>query len=242
MIEPIDLHGFVDGELSPSRFAEVQAALLESKEAAGEAEEIRQIKLLLQSRIEQPESADSWKACIRRLNEIDKARRVESLVGRFAPVLCGVLILCIFFAGLAARRSGISSRGNLNLAQIVGSMTTVNKPDQGQWLENLIKQSRLSTPDHLEIRSVREGVIGGLPSRLFSARDADGDLAILLIPQVVQFEGMTQATNQTNLLLGRLGTMNCVSRTEGDNTVVVIADRTYENLVAVLSEVKVKVK
>ncbi len=240
MSDPIEFHAFVDGELSTSQVAEMEALIESSPIASREIQAIRQLKEFVWTKSSQVDAKDEWKSCVLRLNEIDKARRVEFVVGRFAPALCGIFFLVIVAGGLVSRRhdSNYASPLHPNLARFYGGLNAPKSPVDGNkeiWLKNLINQSWLSTPDHPQFRGGFSYEMDGVPVRRVQVRDGAGDVTVLFIQRHIEFEGMTPMDTHPGFMAGRVNNMNCVARSENVNTVAVIADRPYEDLVSVLS-------
>ncbi len=246
MMDRLDLHAYVDGELSRERSDQVKLSLSGSAEDLREAEAISSLKQMLATRTTQPESAAEWNKCVSRLNEIDKTRKVERVVSKYAPAFCGALLGVILATGLLHKRSDPGHISSPDLAKMAGSLEPMRPPkkqlgfNEDRWLGGLINQSKLSTPDHLTVRGVSNGQIGGIPVRSFSARDEKGDVTILVVRQELDLEGMTPMTGHTNLLAGKLNGVNCVVQTGKDHTIFIVAQRTFEDLASVSSQVAIR--
>jgi len=238
MIDPIDLHAFVDGELSPQQEAAVRSSLRGSPEVAREAEAIRSLKAALATKLEAPAAGQSWKKCVKRLDELDKTKQVEKFVGRFAPAACAALFVGILLVGRFAGHRYPGTVSGPDLARMFGSMAPDRQPSR--WLDTLIKQSFQSTPDHLTVRGVKSGSIEGLPVRCFSCRDANGNLSILVFPQPLVFEGMAPMADHPNIKVGTLDGVNCVAWTQGGRSIILAAERKYVDLATVAAEVTVR--
>ena len=245
MIDRKDLHAFVDGELSVEQRTAVELYLKSSSEAAREVETIRALKSLVSQKLTPPSTEGIWKVCVRRLDEIEKTRRVERIVGRYAPALCGGLFVVILLAGQFGHQP---NRGNISTPdtlKMVNTLSPMQPPksvgfDTSRWYADLLNQSKLSTPDHLTIRGVSAGFMGEIPVRSFSARDEVGDLKILVSQQPLVLEGMEPMANHKELQAGLFDGMNCVVRTQGNTTIFIIAERTYDDLASVASKVIVR--
>jgi len=187
-------------------------------------------------------SEQAWKSCVVRLNEIDKARRVESIVGRFAPALCGVFFIAIVLGGLVARHRSDQVAPKVNIARLLpGKSTASSQSDQEklEWYKHLLNQSKMSTPDPLTLRQVSICLYQGAPVTQLRASDGNGELIILLIPKPLEISDMTPMQDHPEYRLGRYRDMNCISRPEGDNTTVILARRSYEDLAGVMAQLPV---
>ena len=242
MIDRTDLHAYVDGELGPDQKASIEQILKTSASDAREVQAIRDLKSMLESKLTPPSTDGLWKVCVGRLDEIEKTRRVERIVGRYAPALCGGLFVVILLAGQFGHRP---DRGNISTPDTLKMLTTLSpmQPpkksvgfDLGSWYQALLNQSKLSTPDHLTILGASQGFFGNIPVRSFSARDEMGGLKILVVQQPIVLEGMQPMANHSDLQYGLLDGMNCVVRTQGNTTIFVIAERSPEDLASVATK------
>jgi len=235
-MDPIEVHAYVDGELPAGQLAEVKASIDSSPETIREVEAIRGLKTMLRERIETPEIGSSWKSCVKRLDEIDKAQKVERAVNRWAPAICSVLFLGIIGAGLMTRYTHWKpSADSPSVARFLGFSANPTQSIDHQ--ERMLKQSFSSTPVHMQVRGVSDYVIDGTPVRRFDVRDASGNLQILLVHEHIDFEGMRTLPDHLSVRVGIVGTTNCAARIDGNDTIVVIANRSYKDLAEVLNQV-----
>jgi anti-sigma factor RsiW len=130
----MDIHAFVDGELSPDEAASVRLGVEQSPLAAREAEAIPNLKTLLKQKVPQVETQTLWSACVKRLDEVDRvreaarARRIEWLVSRFAPGLCIVLFAGILIVGQFSRHSDRGNVSGPDFAKMVGGFKSMEPP------------------------------------------------------------------------------------------------------------------
>ena len=243
MIEPLNLHAYVDGELSSSERVEVQKLLGESQEALREVEAIQNVKQVLGDRLPEVIGGASWKACVRRLDEIDKARRVERIVGKYAPAMCSVFFVAIVAGGLVSRNhTGTPSTGR-NLTAMLGRMRFDKSPaneEKTVWLKSLIDNSKMSTPDRLQIRESDDCEIDGMIVQRVVLRDDVGDVTLLMIPRPIEFEGFGALAKDPSMKFGRCWGRNCLTRRQGEGTLVITADRTYEDLAGIVGQINFK--
>lgn len=247
MIEPTDYHAFVDGELNSNERVNVQLDVANSPQGQREVEAISNLKALLLHKALKPKSEQAWTLCVKRLDELDKAKRVETIVGRFAPALCGVFFLAIVVGGMLSRHQGARPNWSpLTPPNESGWITKKTHPKSQadvakiHWLDQLIKQSKVSTPDKLVILHVYKGVMEGeLWSRVV-ARDSKGDIDILVVPNHIQFEGLNSMAGHPGYFVGRLGRANCITRRDDTFSIVVTANRAYDELADVMSYIKIK--
>jgi len=248
MIDPIELHAFADGELSPEREPVVKRLLVESLAAKTELDAIITVKTLLRERTTPVDSRESWKACAVRIHELERVRRVERVVStRLAWGLSGVFFVAILFAG-AMHRGATSS--NINSADLAFMMSSVNPGHDSISKTNsqtdlsvaeLMKMAQISIdPKRMDIRSRGYGELDGRPVNRFTLRDANGDMALLVVPDVMQLEGMGEMRPDHSFRMSHVGSMNCIGWTDGRNTLVLVGDRPYEDLATAASLLGIK--
>jgi anti-sigma factor RsiW len=130
MIDRLDLHAYVDGELTSEQQATLSRDLASSPKELEEVRAIQALKKSLREKALAPQSELLWQRCVGRLDEIDKTRRVERVVGKYAPALCAVMFVVIVVAG---QFSHPTDRGNVSspdLARMVGSLAPMHPPKQ----------------------------------------------------------------------------------------------------------------
>ncbi len=93
MIDPLALHALADGEISMSEALRLTRDVEAEADVVAELRAIEFRKLLMKEKVEE-RSDQAWRRC--RAADIDKARRVEGFVGRYAWALCSVFFLVIF--------------------------------------------------------------------------------------------------------------------------------------------------
>jgi len=247
MIEPTDLHAYVDGELSPEQMTAMRSSLDTSPVYAREVEAIQSLKSMLRSKTEAPASQEQWKSCVKRLNDIDKTRRTERVIGRFAPGLCFGLVVCILAAGQFTRHGHKGNVGSSDIAQMLSDLTLVRSPkasslpfDKRAWEKELLRQSEISTPKDLTIREMRSGTFNGVPVKEYSARDQNGDVAIIQIGAPLAIDGMESLSSGSDLKIGSMQGTNCVVRVQKENTIIIKSDRSFKDLAEVAGHIALR--
>lgn len=249
MIDPIELHELADGELSKERAEAVRRLLAESPEANREYEAILAVKTVLRERVSSVECRQEWKACVGRLNELDRTRKVERLVsGRFAWGLCGVFFVAIIVAGFGHRGVPTSNEQSATLARMAASIGPSRNapvsPDRqalDSSLDAMLKQARVwIDPNRMELKNWAFGNLDGRPVARVTLRDANGDLALMVVADVIEFDGLGALPQDHSFRLGHVQGMNCVAWTDGTNTLVLVGRRTYEDLASVASRLTLK--
>ena len=106
--------------------------------------------------------------------------------------------------------------------------------------KHYIRQSFLSTPDHLTFRAVLSGQIAGIPATKTLARDPEGDLEIIVISQRVSFDEMLAMDGHPDIRVGTVKGANCIAYNQGQSSIMIVADRAYTDLAAVAAQLVVR--
>lgn len=245
MIDPIELHALADGELAPEREAVLRRLVDSSPDAAAELKAILTVKAVLRTRISPVDGSAEWSRCVARLGEMDRTRRIERVVsGRLAWGLCGVFFALILGAGVMHRGSNSANMNSADLAWMVGSFRPAHEASRTpsrttEAVDELMKMAKISIdPKRMEVLQRGYGELDGRQVVRFTLRDANGDLALVVVPDVLQLDGLGRRDHTFHI--GHVGPMNCVGWTDGKNTLVLVADRPYEDLATVASSLEVK--
>jgi anti-sigma factor RsiW len=239
MIDPIELHAFADGELSSAREAVLRKQLAESPQAQAELQSILALKKALREKCIATECRLEWAGCVGRLNELDRARRAERFVGRYAWALCGVFLITILAGGLTSRNDGPESVSMSDISRIATTLAPSRTPPvqdeaRERWLDDLLGQARKSVdPNRVRILGYSGGQLDGRPVNVFSLQDGHGKFALLVLPGVYNLEGTQELPQDQAFKLGHLQGLNCVVWTDGRNTLSVVGKRTHEDLIQV---------
>jgi anti-sigma factor RsiW len=249
MIDLKDLHALADGELAPSEAAALREAMKSDPVTLTEYNAILNLKDCLRDKV-RPVPVDceeAWRGCVGRLNELDKTRRVEGFVGRYAWALCGAFFLMIAFGGMLNRGSGSGAVQTADLARMVTNLVPTSRsvPPQSttavnQWAQDLLGQAKNSVdPARMQIRGAAQGFVDGRLVTRFGLRDANGDLALLVIPDTASFDGMPTVAGSQRYRAARMGNVNCVAWTSGGSSLVLFSERTHEDLAKVADRIRI---
>jgi len=246
MIDPIELHGLADGELAADREAEVKRLLENCQASQAEFQSILALKTVLREKATPLDNKLAWKGCVGRLNEIDRTRKIERLVsGRFAWGLCGAFFAAIIFAGFTQHGDRDPNQQSADLARLVGSLGPSHSADPAskafnQSMDDLLRRSSVSIdPNRMEIRSRAYGELDGRPVMRVTLRDANGDLALMVVRGVMAIDGLGEFARDHTIKVGHVQDKKCVAWTDGANTLVLVGDRGYDDLATSASKIMV---
>ncbi|MEZ0324411.1 MAG: anti-sigma factor [Fimbriimonas sp.] len=235
MIDPLELHAYADKELDRESEDRVRRQLQDCSASQAELETILGLKATLTKHCESHDCKDQWKACVGRLDELDKVKRTESFVGKYAWALCGLFFMFIFVGGIATRLSSSNGMGSPDLARAVASLGQPISPSSQQpkevrkWLDSLVgKASELISPENVIIGPVATGEIDGYRVSQINMRDGKGNLALLLMNADLDISDMPSWTQ--DLKVGKLQGVNCLIWNDQGYTLVFAGDRPYDQL------------
>src|SRR5665213_4428232 len=105
-LDPITLHALIDGELPPDEHAIALEATNADSNAGLMYTEYRRLKeaVSLLPTIDAPHAA--WKRCVNRLDEIERSRKAERFVTRYAWGMTAAVFFLIVGAGAWNRLTG----------------------------------------------------------------------------------------------------------------------------------------
>jgi len=225
MIDRLDIHAFADRELPPEELARIEKEIAASPEAQRELEAIRSLKSCLSTRMTAPEAAGVWRACRGRLDELDKVKKTEFIVGKYAWALSALLFCVILSGGLYNHfRGGSVSVGQL--ASDIGGMTPMPLNNQPQVLQQFAAPTL-----HIDWSQVLGAAYRNTPEgRIYRFRmqDQKGAFDVVTIPNVSSVEGVQPIDD--NMYAGQINGHNCVVRFDSGTLVLVIADRSTSDL------------
>lgn len=233
MIQKDLLHALADGELDARTRAEIEAAL--SPEEREQVSAIAAYRLEIRTRVDVIDHATAWKAARGRLDEIDRARRVETFVGRYAWGMVGAFGLLIVGVGVKNRALDPGRIENADLARMAaslgGSRAATALPDnQRVLLDGLLAgAARSLDPNRLSlVRPPAQAQMDGHILTRYWLRDASGDLGLLVVAGEVELPEFER--NGDGFSRGMLGSQPCVAWKLGDSTLLLAGDRNSVDL------------
>jgi hypothetical protein len=246
MIDPLEIQAFADGELSAEDQARVGKLIASDEQASAKLLELQSLKSCLQSKTEKIDSEDVWSRCVSRLDEMDRTKRVEGFVAKYAWGLCSLFFLVILAGGLFNRMNR-HTVGTAEVATYVAGLGPSSgslDPKVAQTekaLRVLLKDIQSSqATGRAEVIRQREGLTrDGRPVVCFDMRDAKGFMSLLLISGVATIEDLEPIEGTDGMAKGMIGRSNCVTWTDDGNALVLIGDRSYKDLRATAERIRI---
>jgi anti-sigma factor RsiW len=248
MIDPLDIQAYADGELSPEDRARVEREIAASESATAELVRIRALKSFLAEKSEAVDGDDVWTRCVSRLDELDRSRRVEGFVGRYAWGLCGLFFLVILAGGVFNRanqqsvRTGdvasyVAGLGPSSSGGVIDDKMLQVKRGLNSLLKNL-QQAQAS--DQIILTGQREGISrDGRRVVAFDMRDSRGVMSLLVIPGVTTIDAMSETDATGAFGAGMIGQSNYVCWVDGGYALVLIGDRSPQELQTIGERIRV---
>lgn len=230
----LDVHALADGELSTDECAAVQKALRENPQLQAEYEWAVVIRQTLQTKCAKHGSEECWTAAITQISAIDRSRKTENFVGRYAWAMCGVFVLVIGFAAVSNRFTGNDRLSTNASASLFSGLTPIQRSVSQDEATEAVRQRLGLTPGAMSaipvaVDEVSYGELDGHRAMKISFRDPAGPLKLLIVEGVTSAEPISQPM-EGGMTCGQVGGLNAVSWTESGNLLILAGDRDYGDL------------
>jgi len=237
MIESLDLHAYADGELSPSESKRIEQLLEQDADSRAEVYAILNLKQAVSHHAKPVECSAEWKACSARIKELQKSHRTESFISRYAWSICGVFFVFILLGGVMNRLNPAKEMQAADLARVAAILSPAVGPrsqepkEIADFLDRVVGEASKSiASDHLRVQSGGTGEIDGHRVAQINLVDSDGPLALIMINSRLDLNALSSATDKRFKTLQIQG-RNAVAWTTLDRTMVLVGDRTYDELI-----------
>lgn len=226
MIDVDKLNALVDNELEPSERAEVESMLAQDSHATAELGGIRLLKSALQDHVRPVPCEDEWRACVKRLNEIDRATKTKSVVDRWAWAMCSCLFAFIIVVGMYNRTNPAFRTGTGDLTR--ASMSSPVR-DVFHWVKSQFGKTPTIPQERLQAVAGWNGTVNGQPVARILLRDSKGDLMLYVLPGTASIEGVSPMDDGEHMT-GQNGDATSVAWTENGIVMVLTAARDANEL------------
>lgn len=219
------MHGLVDGQLSQEERDRAEELLRTDPECQAELKWAQYVKDTVAEKARLQADDEPWKRSLKRFDEIDRTRRTESFVGRYAWVFC-TAVLAFILAGAFVNRS-LGDR-TLNSAQVADLFNPVSFR-QGSTGPNL-QTAQMLDLSRFRVTSESGAEAAGRPCKYIRLQDQFGGLALLAMPGDVELEGIQDPTGVTGFRSGTINDANCVTWHMKGVTFVLASNRPPQEL------------
>lgn len=235
MIEKSDLHALADGELSAEEKAQLFTRLESDPSAQSEYQQIVALKSALLSTAKTPECDELWKSCRGRLDEIDKTKRVEGFVGKYAWGICGVFFLAIAFGGVLNRSMSRSVQPNDVAGYMAGlSLSTprsLNQAEVNPALKQIIGEAFKERPPELRVTAFGSNNEPGRRTEFVQLSDAFGSVAVVSFIDLQEVGGLEDYERDSAFKCAKIDGTNAMFWKRSDGVIcMVIGTRSYDEL------------
>lgn len=243
-MDPIDIHALADGEMDRATAADLRERIKADPSAQAEHDAILNLKDLIKIHSLKYECDETWKICVGRLNELDRAKKVQGYVGKYAWALCGVLFVLILGGRYAVKDVRGDSARATDLARIfVGgqSSQTPMSPDEQRYVHQILSRAK-GAITNLRMLHGSSGMMDDVPVNCYRLQDNSGLLSLYDISANVNFEDTDKIPTMPNLSAGVIASadstkhINCVVWSNEGHTLVLSGPRSVEALESVATE------
>ncbi len=231
MIDPLQLHSYLDGELSETEVKEIEAKLANCQASREELAAIHSVKTVLKGRLEAQNCDKTWAACQARLNEIERVEKSGNFVSKYSWAFAMGVAMIVIVGGTLSR---YSQQGSISTGALAGFVGKSNRMTPDKALSDAISTEILNRVDanlsRLQVLNGREVVIEGQIATSLLVKDANGPLQMLVFPTVAKFENLTEVAG-TRYSAGETSSkQNAISFQVNGRSVVLFGQRTSESL------------
>ncbi|MCX7798723.1 MAG: hypothetical protein N2109_00080 [Fimbriimonadales bacterium] len=247
MIDRLDIHAWVDGELGESEQRALSQAVQADPALRAEFHAIVLTKRILKSKAEVPDCREAWRRCRPRLREIERDRKIEHFVGRRSWALCGAFALALVVGHVANRTLGSGLIRPSDVASMSSMLVPVPQPQTSepeklrQWAASAIGDAPMNLqPGVCQVRGIFAGY--GKDRRMIKLllRDNLGDFTIIAVSGASSIDKLRPLPSGGELLSGTLDGKPCVAWMDSGYALFVVGNRDYDSLARIAASTKVR--
>jgi len=247
MIDRLDIHAWVDGELDSDRQKIVSQAVEADPALTAEYHAIVLTKTVLRSKCATEQSAESWNACRERIRRLDQDIRIQQFVGRYAWGICGVFLAILLVGAWVNRTLGSGLIRPGEVASMASTLMPVAQPrttepdKMHQWAVGTIGDAPMNlNPGVCQVRSISTGYCDGRRIIRVVLRDAKGDVSVWVVSGASTIDGFRPLPTGGEFLYGRMNGLPSLAWTDNGYALFVAGDRDFESLRAIALATKVR--
>lgn len=218
------MHAYVDGQLDGRELELAQELERTDPDCQREILWARKLKSSLRDSCPPIENQAGWQAAVSRLDEIDRTRRTEAFVGKYAWVLCAVFLIGILGAGLSNRAIGPRKITSSQVASVLS--LPGNRSAQEDFSSDYIDLS-----NYRITQEIAGEMQGGIPYSRLSLQDRLGGLVLIVARGEMQIEGVSSPTGIRGFTSGQVEQdINAVSWKMRGHTFLIASGRPVDEL------------
>lgn len=241
MSDWLEIHALADEQLDAAEKKRVEDRVAGCAESQKELHAIKSVKSALSSRCDTIDCRATWSRCVKRLDEMDKAHRIESFVGRYSWALCSLFLVFIFGAAMFNRFGG---GPRVNASQVPGMAASMapylfaprsqSRSDVVEFQDKAVGRApvRLQPAESMPSVQVVRGASVFIDGRHHVRIDMldSGRPVTLVAIQGAKLEGVDPVPGRDGLSQGQVNGRNCVAWIDGDYTVLLMGDESIAEL------------
>jgi hypothetical protein len=243
MIDRNELHSLADDELSAERSAELLALMSENPHAQREFEAIRAVKQCLKANSTIEDSPELWSRCQSRLDEIDKSRRIEGFVGRYAWGICGVFFIAIAMGGFF-NRFLMKSVDTGQVAGYVAAMSPIpvsqsrNQGELDPVFKQILGESFNSRPPEIRVTAVGANNTPGNRLTFMQLDDGFGPVAVVALHDVQNVSGLYEYEQDSRFKYAQIDGVSALFWNRSDGVIcVAFGNRDYSEIYRIVTTI-----
>lgn len=250
MSDWMNMHALADGALDPEAKAAAEAQASQNPALRNELETVQNLKTLLNkhsaSAASQSEISQSWKQCVRRLDEIDKAKKVNAFVGRYAWVMSGLLFVVIASAAIMNRLGGSDPLQAGDIPRMMSGLTPISAPskpnveDMQRWMREATDNAPFKLPNEsVRVAAYAQSVVNGRKVVQFNLVDGNGAMTLLIVAGTDAIEGC-EPMARTDYEALRIDDTNAIAWHANNSALLLLGDRTFDQLVQFAENIRIR--
>lgn len=242
MSDLLDVHALADGECRGDDLDRA-TRLAQTAEGRRELEAVRALRVCLRTKLEAPAGDEAWSQCVARLDAMDKTRRIESFVGRYAWGLSGLLLAALVGTAMLQRTFGAPDVRARDVAMLASGMfpsgesRLLDASRYRQWFQDAFG----AQPAESEAWRVAGGVAMTFHGRRMARvnlTDGRGDVSLVMVEDPSASHRATPFSDHVYFCAQTMREMNCVTWEENGFSLMVVGDRSSDELRAVAGELR----
>jgi hypothetical protein len=238
-IDAETLHAFIDGELTAPEQEATMTAIQEHPTAALDLASFSALKAAT-AKLPSPQLPDgAWKTCVRRLDEIDRTRRTESFVGKYAWGMCGAFLLLIVGAGglnrLHPQSFDSNEMGHIT-SSLIPTATSSDTANVGKWLQGQVGSAPVPHLDRLTVIRAEVGVVDDHRVARVLLQDSTGVMTLIIVNGSQALDDLQPLAN-TNFHVLPLSNGSCLAWNASGYTLSLSGQRDPNSLARVATEI-----
>ncbi len=241
MSDWLDIHALADGQLDGEERRRAEERCASDASSAAELRSVQTLKDTLRYKAEPQTCAKTWSRCRDRLAEMDRARRVESFVGKYAWGLTSLFLVAILGAALFNQSAGPRELRTGDVAKLVSGVAQIAPTreampeDMKAWIRNAPLRLEMNG---FQVQMLDQGVWQGRHIARFRLVDRAGALALLVVRGVDSIDGVAPLAGRSGYFAGTMDSMSCVNWLDQGVSLSLVGPRSFEELAIVADSIR----